>query len=172
MFCIQILANNQSYPAWCQNTPGLNLISVILPLITMLIMTAQICSHFCPTNSKDIKLLQSSESTLGACTGQNEVMALSSMLGTTPWGCCACAQVSLRCSFGFWTSLRTLLQHLQQQHHPCFRERDGRSKLTDLEEFKQTQLLICSSKSELLHTRHGWWVLWDFSAAESSYLKK
>lgn len=70
-------------------------------LITRLIMTAQICSHFCPTNSKDIQLLQSPESTGSMDCAEWSYGSLQNV-GATPWGCSACAQISLRCLSGFW----------------------------------------------------------------------
>lgn len=138
---LQILDNNQSHPAWCKNPPGINLTTGMLPLITMLMMTAQGCSHFCPTNSKDIKWLQSPES-----SWEHGLYRMKSWLSPACWEplpgmLCLCSSFS---EVFIWilTSLRTLLQHLEQQHHSCFKERDGRSQL------------------------------WDFSAAEISYLKK
>lgn len=147
---------------WCKNPPGINLTTGIPPLITNKVnYDSTSLQPFLPHKFQGYSITAEPRELWehGLCRMK---FWLSPVCGSHSLGMfCLCSNLP-----------EVLIWHLEQQHHPCFKQKDGRSKLTDLETFKQKWILICSSKPELLHTRHGWYVLGDFSAAQSSYLKK
>lgn len=163
---LQILANNQSYSECCKNTPGINLITVILPLITTLIMTAQVCSRFCPTNSKDIKLLSSPES-----TWEHVLYRMKLWLSPACWEPLPGDLVSLRCLFGFWHPWELCSSIWNSSITPALERGMGDpNQLIWRNLHKNYFQLAAASQSSFTSGMVD--VLWDFSAAEISHLKK
>lgn len=73
-------------------------------------MTAKVCSHFCPTNSNDIKLLSSPANPWEHVLDRMKLCISSACWEPPPCAYSDHGQISLRCSDKLLTSLRAMLQ--------------------------------------------------------------